>query len=165
MKRIDTLFDADSRQLAAEDRRIRAVISRSVPANWQSALLFARLDREVLHLTVRSAGAITNLRFLEPVIRRALTADGTGCRSIKWHVAVQDSAPATRPPTRRKTDAVSAATASHLQAVADSLDDPDLADALRRLAGTRAGRRGPAENDGNQRPTTVGGDSPIEPDA
>jgi len=80
----------------------------------------------------------SRLRFGAPGLMAALGGDGLAVTEVRVRVAPQ--AAGWPGPARRPALILSAGTVAHLLGAAAAMDDPDLAAALRRLAGSRAGR-------------------------
>ena len=127
-----------------EDRRIRGVISRIVPADALEHVMFCRLRERQLRVTLDSAAWIPRLRFSERQLLAALARDGLEARTVSWHVTPVKR-PAPRETRRRDANAGSARAARAVLSAARDVDDAELSDQLRRMAARLAGRAtGPA---------------------
>jgi len=96
MRTFDTLIGPAARAAMREDRRIREVISRIVPADSLAHVTFCRAEGRQLKVTMDSAAWIPKLRFCERSLLTALAIDGLELRTVTWHVA-----PAAEPVGRR----------------------------------------------------------------
>lgn len=106
MKSFDSLIGPATRAAMRDDRRIRDVISRIVPAETAGHVTFCRLAGRQLRVTVDGAAWVAKLRFSERTLLAALLREGLDVRTVSWHVA-----PAKRP-SGRETARRSALTAS-----------------------------------------------------
>ena len=79
------------------DRQLKQVISRIVPAASLAHIEFCRLEDGRLRVTVASSAWISRLRFMERQIIGALRARQIDCHSVSYHVAPAEK------PTVRKT--------------------------------------------------------------
>ena len=76
MKPFDSLIGPAARAAMGEDRRIRGVISRIVPADALAHVMFCRLRERQLRVTLDSAAWVPRLRFTERQLLAALARDG-----------------------------------------------------------------------------------------
>jgi len=140
MKSFDSLIGPAAHAAMRDDRRIRAVISRIVPAGALEHVTFCRLAGRQLKVTLDGAAWIPKLRFTERTLLAALIRDGMDVRGVSWHVT-----PA-RNPRGRETATRHAVTASpraaravlsaadDLAASSDTGADDELARQMRRMA-------------------------------
>jgi len=118
-----------------------------LPAGERPHCLRASSQDGVLVLTVDSAAWATRLRYRIPALLDAL--EPTGITAIKARIQPPGRGPiGPRPGGRIQGQAprgmrISAAVADHLLAAADDIEDPGLAEVLRRLARRRVGGAGP----------------------
>ena len=89
-----------------DDRRIRSVISRIVPAPALEHVTFCRIAERRLRVTLDGAAWIPKLRFSERALLAALIRDGLDVHAVSWHVTPAKS------PAGRETAKRSALTAS-----------------------------------------------------
>ena len=147
MKSFDSLIGPDTRAALVEHERLLATVSRCVPAQAASHLVYCRLVDGRLRLVLDSASWVAKLRFGERQLLRALVAGGTRVRQVSWHVAPHDPAPAADARRRegrapRRTASAPPRSAAHVASVADALPDDELQRALRGLASSMARRAG-----------------------
>ena len=106
MKSFDNLIGPAARAAMRDDRRIRSVISRIVPAPALEHVTFCRIAERRLRVTLDGAAWIPKLRFSERALLAALIRDGLDVRAVSWHVTPAKS------PAGRETAKRSALTAS-----------------------------------------------------
>jgi hypothetical protein len=117
-------------------RRIR----RALEPDLRPHCLHATLEGGRLTLVSDSPVWASRLRFGAPGLMAALAGEGPAVSEVRVRVAPQAAAGsglATQPAVT-----LSAGTVSHLLGAAESMEDPDLAAALRHLAGSGARRGG-----------------------
>lgn len=139
MKPFDSLIGSAARAAMDEDRRIRGVISRIVPAEALAHVMFCRLRDRQLRVTLDSAAWIPRLRFSERQLLAALARDGLEARTVSWHVTPLKR-PAPRETRRRDANAGSAQAARAMLSAARDVDDEVLSEQLRRVARRLTGR-------------------------
>ena len=147
MKPFDSLIGPAARAAMGEDRRIRGVISRIVPAEALAHVMFCRLTERQLRVTLDSAAWIARLRFSERQLLAALARDGLEARTVSWHVSPV-SRPAPRETRRREANTASAQAARAVLSAARDVDDEELAAQLRRVAARLTGRAGERDPSG-----------------
>ena len=124
MKSFENLVAVTTRAAMRDDRQIKQVISRIVPAKSLAHIEFCRIEGGRLRITIDSAAWISRLRFMERQIIDALRAQRMDCHTVSFHVS-----PAQRPVVRKtvrhakKTPSGVTTLESAAQAVADSGDD------------------------------------------
>jgi hypothetical protein len=129
-------------EVIERQQRLLQAVRKLLPEPLDAHCLYASLVGFKLTLTTDSPVWSTRLRFFLPHLEGPLAKQFGRIKT--WQVRVQPSrglhgqqqlSPATPAP------AVSAQTVSHLMEAADSVDDPMLAEALRRLARAAARRK------------------------
>lgn len=117
-------------------RRIR----RALEPDLRPHCLHATIEGGRLTLVSDSPVWASRLRFGAPGLMAALAVEGPAVTEVRVRVAPQAAA---RPePARQPAVTLSAGTVAHLLGAAEAMEDPDLAAALRRLAGSGARRGG-----------------------
>jgi len=96
MKSFYNLIDSATRTAIQQDRAIKQVISRIVPARALPHVQFCRLEGGRLRVTVDTAAWVAKLRFSERQIIDALRAEQLDVVTMSFHVA-----PASMPEPRR----------------------------------------------------------------
>ena len=140
MKSFDSLIGPVARAAMRDDNRIREVISRIVPAEALAHVTFCRLSERQLRITLDSAAWVPRLRFSERQLLAALAREGLEARTVSWHVAPAKN-PGVRAPSRRVASTASTHAARAVLSAAASIDDPELAGQMRRMAERLGGRR------------------------
>lgn len=137
MKSFSTLVGKTTRAAMADDRHIKRVISRIVPANTLNHIEFCRLEGGRLRITVDSAAWISRLRFSERQIIDAMRSERLDAHTVSYHVAPGEI------PTPRKTLRVPKSTQSGAacmeaaaSAVSGSTEEDKLRQELLKLART-----------------------------
>lgn len=127
------LLEGLDRDIALQ-RRVRSALESELRPHCLHAIL------EAGRLTLVSDSPVwaSRLRFCAPGIVAALGGDAPAVTEVRVRVAPQ--AAGRSGPTRRPALILSAETVAHLLGAAAATDDPELAAALRRLAGPRPGR-------------------------
>ena len=127
-----------------DDRRIRGVISRIVPAGALAHVTFCRVEGTHLRVTMDSAAWIPKLRFCERTLLTALALDGLELRAVSWHVAPAKAPSGRRTATRAARTASAQAARTMRSAAAevggDSPRGDELARQMRRLADRLVGK-------------------------
>lgn len=118
MKSFGSLIETRTRATLAQDRQIKRVISRIVPAATLSHVQFCRLEGGRLRVTVDSAAWVARLRFTERQLVGALKEQRLDVHTVSFHVAPSE-VPVIRTTTRQANRAGVAA-ARALQSLADS---------------------------------------------
>ena len=140
MKSFDSLIGPAARAAMRDDRRIRSVISRIVPAAALEHVTFCRLEGPQLKVTLDGAAWIPKLRFCERAVLAALARDGLPARTVSWHVTPAKN-PAGRDMAKRAARTASPRAARAVLSAADSVGDDELARQMRRMARHLVGRR------------------------
>lgn len=111
---------------------VRRAVLEALPDNAAPHVYVAGFDRQRLLLHVDSAGWATRLRYVEPLVRQKL-AQQMRLHAETTQIRVRPLlAHAPRAPVKRH---ISERNRSHIKDVARHIDDAELAQALRRLAG------------------------------
>jgi len=84
MKSFSTLVGKTTRAAMADDRHIKRVISRIVPANTLNHIEFCRLEGGRLRITVDSAAWISRLRFSERQIIDAMRSERLDAHTVSY---------------------------------------------------------------------------------
>ena len=136
MRTFDTLIGPAARAAMRDDRRIRGVISRIVPAGSLAHMIFCRAEGHQLKVTMDSAAWVPKLRFCERTILTALALDGLELRAVSWHVAPADEPVGRSTATRVARGGSSRAAQALLSAVPepDGRSGDELARQLKMLA-------------------------------
>ena len=130
MKTFNDLISTTARRAMQDDRRIRRLISRIVPADALAHIQFCRFDSRVLRITVDNAAWLSRLRFSERLLIDALRRDDIDADTISWHVAVEKPVNTCRESTRKVSTGASSRSAAIVRATAESMQDDDLRRAL-----------------------------------
>lgn len=110
--------------------QLREQLARQLPADLNEGWQLARLDRELMVVTVDSPARATRLRYGQAaLLHAALAATGTRPRTLKVKVA-----PAVRKPRPGERRELSAEVGELLSSTAASVEDPRLRRALLKLA-------------------------------
>lgn len=104
-----------------QDRHVREVISRIVPATTMAHIQFFRIEGGRMRITVDNAGWITKLRFNERQILDALRAEKLDVITLSFHVMPAE-VPVART-THRTANRTSSEAARSIALLADSTDD------------------------------------------
>ncbi|NND90360.1 MAG: DUF721 domain-containing protein [Granulosicoccus sp.] len=121
MKSFHHLIDTATRAAMQQDRRMKEVISRIVPAATLSHIQFCRLEAGRLRITVDNAAWVAKLRFCERQLTGALRAESLDVHTVSFHVAPVE-VPVVRT-TLRKTNTVSPRAAMAVAALAESMTE------------------------------------------
>ena len=122
MKSFSTLVGKTTRAAIANDRQIKQVISRIVPASTLSHIEFCRLEGGRVRITVDSAAWVSRLRFSERQLIDALRSQRFDVHTASYHVA-PDETPALRKTVRapqKKTQTGAASVEAAALAMAQS---------------------------------------------
>jgi len=133
MKTFNELVGVDAQRALRDDQTIRQIISRIMPAELLDHVQFCRIENRVLKLTLDNASLLARLRFSASQIIDELNRDGLSVVQATWHVAPEKISAEPRAQTLRKR-ARSTASASIVQATAESMEDDDLQRALLKVA-------------------------------
>jgi len=150
MKSFESLIGPAARAAMRDDRRIKAVISRIVPADILEHVTFCRLADRQLRVTLDGAAWVSKLRFSERALLSALAHEGLDARTVSWHVAPVPN-PTRRESAERSAGGRSDRAARTVRSAAESASasgDDELARQLRRMAAHLTGgrsRAGPRE--------------------
>jgi len=125
-------------QLRREQRLLKQA-RRALPPRLRGHCLCATVADEQLTLVTDSAAWATPLRFMAPEVLKALAKAYPGLRECRVRIRPAGATGGTParylPPPRLSPEAV-----DHLRSAAETLADPELAAAFRRLATTAARR-------------------------
>jgi|GEM_PF-786433 len=138
MKSFDTLVAKTTRTAIADDRQIKQVISRIVPAKTMAHIEFCRVEGGRMRLTVDSAAWISRIRFIESQIIDALRSNNIDSHTISYHVS-PETTPVMRKTVRLAERTPSAAAAMEAAAMAvtdETVEDDKLRQELLKLART-----------------------------
>jgi hypothetical protein len=138
MKSFESLVGASTRAAMHQNRQIKQLISRIVPATLSQHMQFCRLDAGRLRITVDSAAWIARLRFTDRQIIDELRRHNLDVHTISYHVArlEQTKGPKVqrnRAPLTYRSVATIAAAAGNVGAEKDG-DEDRLRQALLNLA-------------------------------
>ncbi|MGD8576364.1 MAG: DUF721 domain-containing protein [Thiohalophilus sp.] len=128
---------ADLVTTARELRQLDNLLSTVLDQPLTDHCRIARYDAETLVIQVDSPVWSSRLRYYIPTLLQELKQNIQslqGLKSIKLHVAPILPAPAEKPPANRE---ISPAASRDIQAMAEAIEDPDLREALLRLARPR----------------------------
>jgi len=123
MKTFDDLISSAARQAMHDDRRIRRLISRIVPADALAHVQFCRIDGMVLRLTVDNASWLSRLRFSESQIIGELATKGIEANTISWHVASEKLTTPKRSSKRKIQTGAAHHSAAIVRATAEALEE------------------------------------------
>jgi hypothetical protein len=122
------------------DAELLTAVRRSLPAPLDRHCLHTTVDKGILILTTDSPSWASRLRFLAPELLKELAGGKVSVESCR--IRVQPVAgPGGASQGKRSEARLSPAAANHLREAATGMDDPELAEAFRRLA-EAGGKRG-----------------------
>ncbi|MDH3451654.1 MAG: DUF721 domain-containing protein [Gammaproteobacteria bacterium] len=122
-------------------RRLTAELWEILPPEFQSHAVVVGCEKGIMSILVDSPAWATRLRFIEPQILHHFSAGDPRCERLKILVRPDFSAPRETPRGTRRAP-LSRANAQALLHLAETVDDPQLAQALQRLVRhTRAAGR------------------------
>ncbi|ASJ75880.1 DciA family protein [Granulosicoccus antarcticus] len=121
MKSFSNLIDRATRTAMQQDRHIREVISRIVPATTLAHIQFFRIEGGRMRVTVDNAGWITKLRFSERQILDAMRDQKLDVITMSFHVMPAEI-PVART-THRTANPTSSNAARCIALLAASADD------------------------------------------
>lgn len=130
MKTFNDLISTTARRAMQDDRRIRRLISRIVPADALAHIQFCRFDSRVLRITVDNAAWLSRLRFSERQLIDALRCDDIDADTISWHVAVEKPVNTCRESTRSVSTGATTRSAAIVRTTANAMEEGDLKQAL-----------------------------------
>jgi len=133
MKKFSDLVDLDVKQALNDDRKIRQVIAQIMPPESLTHVQFCRIENRVLKVTLDNASWLARLRFISRQLIDELNRADITVEDATWHVAPEKIKAEPRPITSRQR-ARSQASASILQATAESMEADDLQQALLKVA-------------------------------
>jgi hypothetical protein len=116
------------------DIRLQRRVRRALEVDLRPHCLHATLEAGRLTLVSDSPVWASRLRFAAPGLLAALEGDGPAVQEVRVRVAPPAAVPSV--PARRPAVTLSPRAVAHLLVAAEAMDDPDLAAALRRLAGS-----------------------------
>lgn len=122
-----------TRRLRQLNQHLSAVLDVPLTDHCQ----VARYDTEQLIIQVDSPVWASRLRYYIPTLLQELKQnipDLQGLKSIKMHVAPAAPAPVEKSPEKRE---ITPAASQNIQAMAETIDDPALREALQRLGRSR----------------------------
>ena len=110
-----------------QDRHIKQVISRIVPATTLAHIQFCRIEGGRMRVTVDNASWVAKLRFSERQILDAMRDEKLDAITMSFHVVPAES-PIARTTTRtvNRTSSAAARAIANLAASADSSREPTL---------------------------------------
>lgn len=134
MKSFETLVGKTTRAAIANDRQIKQMISKIVPANTMAHIEFCRIEGGRMRITVDSAAWISRIRFLERQIIDCLRERKFDTHTISYHVS-PEIRPAVHKPTpltnRTKSGAAAVEAAAAVVTDASAAEGSDDSDRLR----------------------------------
>ncbi len=136
------------RQRQYDADRLIALVTKNVPSELREYLVHARVDDDLLKVTVSSAAVATRLRFLSTVLLDATTSAGLAVNSVSVHVMPGDKRRYLQKRPTLQPLSASAQTAQSLERMAGETEDDEMQTALKRLAramrksGSNPGSRG-----------------------
>ena len=131
---IAALLDA-----VAHQRELLTAVRARLPEPLDAHCLHASVDGPVLILITDSPAWGSRLRFFAPELQTSLAPSHGPIKSCRVRIQPQRVSRHTEEKPQRRAR-LSARTRRHLTAAADGVEDPVIADALRRLAAAGEGR-------------------------
>lgn len=134
MRPLDRFLDRDLVVRCQTIRRLTAELWEILPLEFQGHAVVVGCEAGNISILVDSPVWATRLRFMEAQILRSFSGGDPPCERLK--VLVRPDFSTSRPPPRGVSrEPLSQANALALLHLADSVDDPGLAQALHRLVG------------------------------
>jgi len=133
MKKFNDLVDLDVKQALNDDRKIRQVVAQIVPPESLGHVQFCRIEDRILKVTLDNASWLARLRFISRQLIDELNRAGYTVSDVTWHVAPEKVKAEPRQRVKRTREG-SKASASIVQATAESMESDDLQRALLKMA-------------------------------
>ncbi len=127
MKSFNNLIDMTTWRAVQQDRHIKQVISRIVPATTLAHIQFCRIEGGRMRVTVDNASWIAKLRFSERQILDAMRDENLDAITMSFHVVPAET-PVTRITSRtaNRTSSAAARAIAILAASTDSSREPTM---------------------------------------
>ncbi len=132
MRPLDQYLHPDLVARCQSIRRLTAELWAALPPEFKGHPVVVGCEAGTLSILVDSPAWATRLRFAEPQILRRFGGGDPPCRRLKIIVRPGESAPREAPQGDRRAR-LSRTSAQALRHLAETVDDPQLAQALRRL--------------------------------
>ena len=121
-------------QKGAQTVSLNEVISRCVPTPVLANIVHTRMVDQRLRITVSSASAATRVRFAGSKIQQEFETIGTVVDSVSVHVQPGDERKFLQTPSTNRPQKPSPSAIQTVDRLARTIEDPELGDALSRLA-------------------------------
>lgn len=132
MKSFQNLIDKATRATIQQDRQIKQLISRIVPATTLAHIEFCRVEGGRLRVTVDNAAWVAKLRFSERQLLGALREGRMDVYSVSFHVSPAET-PVVRKTERkpnRRSDTAAVAIAALAESAIQDHSGPDHGEAM-----------------------------------